>query len=98
MWVNVFTCDVCEEWSNCGVYWTVGEDEDDMLAVILGHEMAHAIMGHMVRQVSIKSLAYVFMHARTHAHTYTHTCPVLSCSKATVKRSHLPPRARQQVC
>ena len=24
---------------------------DDMLAVILGHEMAHAIMGHMVRQV-----------------------------------------------
>ena len=45
---------------------------DDMLAVILGHEMAHAIMGHMVRQVSIESLAYVFMHARTHAHT--HTC------------------------
>ena len=28
MWVNVFTCDVCEEWSNCGVYWTVGDDED----------------------------------------------------------------------
>ena len=28
VWVNVFTCDVCEEWSNCGVYWTVGDDED----------------------------------------------------------------------
>ena len=48
---------------------------DDMLAVILGHEMAHAIMGHMVRQVSIKSLAYVFMHARVHTHTHLF-CPV----------------------
>ena len=28
VWVNVFMCDVCEEWSNCGVYWTVGDDED----------------------------------------------------------------------
>ena len=52
LWVNVFTCDVCEEWSNCGVYWTVGDDEDRRhVGGHSGTRNGTYNMGHMVRLV-----------------------------------------------
>ena len=36
-------------------------DNDDQLAVVLGHEMAHAVLGHVPEKLTLSSFVQVFI-------------------------------------